>query len=173
MEAMVALGKSGGPVAFPIFSLLYKVRSDGLLESEIKYFSIRDNVTWMPQFIHRMVYPCLAAHGLIHCKNIDLQPRAQNPDDVKRMQRRFGDGGYQYHVLTIRPKITRSFESDRHREGSEVLTPLHVRRGHKKHYGPKYGKGLLFGSIEGVFWCPPTEVGHEKNGVVDKDYAIA
>ena len=51
--------------------------------------------------------------------------------------------------------------------------PRHVCRGHFAEYGPQFGKGLLFGRYAGRFFIPPHLRGDEKNGIVEKDYAVA
>lgn len=40
------------------------------------------------------------------------------------------------------------------------------------HYGPRYGKGLLFGKYEGKFWRPPTAKGDAEAGKRSPDYVL-
>jgi hypothetical protein len=51
-------------------------------------------------------------------------------------------------------------------------TPLTSVRGHMAEYGPKYGKGLLFGRIEGKFWIPQHVRGTEDCGIIEHKYII-
>jgi hypothetical protein len=50
--------------------------------------------------------------------------------------------------------------------------PLHTCRGHYKCYGPEWGTKPLFGKYVGRFFWHAHARGNEKNGVVDKDYAV-
>lgn len=50
--------------------------------------------------------------------------------------------------------------------------PLTTVRGHLARYGPKYGRGLLFGKIEGQFWIPAHARGSAGAGVVEHTYRV-
>jgi hypothetical protein len=109
---------------------------------------------------------------MLSCKNISLAPRRQpDAEAVKEATRRNGGhaAGYRYHVLVVRPPGAKSDHP-----GEEIGNmPRHVCRGHFAEYGPKFGKGLLFGRLEGRFYVPPHMKGDAKNGTVLKDYEVA
>jgi hypothetical protein len=76
-----------------------------------------------------------------------------------------------YHILKVRPISARKSAS---RPFSEVIgnMPLHTVAGCHHRYGPKYGRGLLFGKYEGKFWVAPHVRGNARSGIVNKDYEL-
>lgn len=90
-----------------------------------------------------------ATLNFLNASNVDVavpaRPRAE--------RRRIARTGVDVQTIVVRPP-------GKHRAGcgirpidsmETVLSPV---RGHFSHYGPKYGRGLLFGKIEGKFWVP-------------------
>lgn len=107
---------------------------------------------------------------LLGCKNVSLEPRDNDPKQVRRAVKRHGGtpDSYRYHVLVVRPPGAKSDAP-----AQEIgIMPRHVCRGHFAEYGPEFGKGLLFGKYSGRFYVPPHMKGNKKNGTVGKDYAI-
>lgn len=107
---------------------------------------------------------------LLGCKNVSLAARDPDPKQAKIATKRHGPTphGYRYHVLVVRPAGSKPGTP-----GQEIGNmPRHVCRGHFAEYGPKYGKGKLFGRLEGRFYIPPHMKGNAKNGVVEKDYEV-
>lgn len=74
-----------------------------------------------------------------------------------------------YKVIEIRPMRQSSCSS----EPGGTSYSEHICRGHRMRFGPKYGKGLLFGKYAGVFWCPPALKGNRNIGTVKKDYIVS
>lgn len=106
---------------------------------------------------------------ILGCKNVSLEPRDNEPKQVRRAIKRHGEGSYRYHVLVVRPPGARA-----NSPGLEIdVMPRHVCRGHFSEYGPEFNKGLLFGKYSGRFYVPPCLKGNLKNGEVVKDYEIA
>lgn len=108
---------------------------------------------------------------MLGCKNVSLAPKDNDPKQVRIATKRHGTNalGYRYHVLVVRPPGARSDAP-----AQEIgMMPRHVCRGHFAEYGPEFNKGLLFGKYAGRFYVPPHLKGDKKNGVVEKDYAIA
>lgn len=106
----------------------------------------------------------------LSCKNVDIAARDPEPKQARLARKRYGDTphDYRYHVLVVRPAGSRS-DAPAQEIGN---MPRHVCRGHFAEYGPKYGKGLLFGKYEGRFYVPPHVKGKRENGVVEKDYEV-
>lgn len=110
----------------------------------------------------------LGALNFLNCKNVHLveppRPRAQR----RRMER-----------TGVTVKVLNVTQIGRYRPGAKgaaanVGVPLTSVRGHPVEYGPKYGKGLLFGWIEGRFWIPQhargsAEFGEHRNSYRLKD----
>jgi hypothetical protein len=121
-------------------------------------------------WIHQLSGLMLDSLLMMACNNVSLEARESEPEQVKRATKKHGVNsfGYRYHVLVVRPPGSRG-----EGKGQEIGDmPRHLCRGHRARYGPKYGRGLLFGKYEGVFYIPPTIKGDPKNGTVVKDYAI-
>lgn len=57
-------------------------------------------------------------------------------------------------------------------EGEARLPRAHSRRAHWRHYGPKYGTGLLFGKYAGRVFVPASRAGYEALGSIDHAYAV-
>lgn len=108
--------------------------------------------------------------AMLSCKNVSLEPRDNDPKQVKRAIKRHGGtpDSYRYHVLVVRPPGAKS-----NTPSQEIgIMPRHVCRGHFAEYGPEFNKGLLFGKYSGRFYVPPCLKGDKKNGEVAKDYAV-
>jgi hypothetical protein len=122
----------------------------------------------------------LAGLMLLGCNNVSLSDRPMQRTEARRAAKRHGgdQGHYRFHVLVVRPP---GRKGEAKGEGVEIGTmPFHVARGHYQHYGPANvhhhrdgrDRGLLFGKYAGRFFVPPTVRGNEKNGIVDKSYAV-
>jgi hypothetical protein len=57
-------------------------------------------------------------------------------------------------------------------QGEGRLARSHSRRAHWRHYGPKYGTGLLFGRYAGRVFVPATRAGYRALGVIDHAYDV-
>jgi len=106
----------------------------------------------------------------LSCKNVNLSERGYGNKVEKWRRKKTGNqGGVRYHVLTVKPA-----GSGANTAGQDIgQIPRHMCRGHFSEYGPKYGKGLLFGKYEGRFYVPPHTKGDAKNGRVHKDYKVS
>lgn len=108
---------------------------------------------------------------ILGCKNVSLKPTEGESSHVKRAIKRHGGSpdDYRYHTLVVRPPGARHDSP-----GQDIgIMSRHVCRGHFAEYGDQFGKGLLFGRYSGRFYVPPCLKGDKKNGIVEKDYAIA
>lgn len=174
VHAFLAYGFKGQRVIFPFTCVSYNVNPDGQLGDRWDIYSMPGVVSHemtQEDFARNVFSPFMAVHTLMHCKNISLAEHAMGAEANRRMAKRFGDrdGGYRFHTLRIQQACGRS----RSAFGGETdVMPLHVCRGHYAKYGPEYGRGLLFGKYAGRFWVETHARGNEKNGVVDKDYAV-
>lgn len=104
------------------------------------------------------------------CKNVGMERVANDPRAVRLAERRVGSagGGYRYYVLTVKPP-----GSGPGVKGVPLgVMPQHVCRGHFSEYGPQFGKGKLFGKLEGRFFIPPHMKGKKENGIAEKDYLV-
>jgi hypothetical protein len=107
----------------------------------------------------------LGALNYMNCRNVDivepLRPRAQ-ARQIKRT-------GVQVSIINVFPigKSTRSKG-----KGGGQGVPLTSVRGHFACYGPDYGKGLLFGKLQGRFWIPQYARGDRDLGESRHDYAL-
>ena len=110
---------------------------------------------------------------LMHCRNVeteDVDPRRSMSRQMIRAQERKGLPFEYYKRLVVRP-ISKSRKTRKDVE-SGPKKRMHLCRGHFVEYGPKYGKGLLFGRIEGRFFIPPHVRGAAEVGLVEKEYVL-
>lgn len=100
------------------------------------------------------------------CRNVDIVEPKRERHERRRIERT----GIRVYNLTVFP-IGKSYRSsgpvDR---GAGV--PLTSVRGHFAHYGPEYGKKLLFGKYEGKFWIPQHARGSEEHGESHHNYTL-
>jgi hypothetical protein len=91
----------------------------------------------------------------------------ERPRAVRRRMERTGVRVSEIHV--------RSLSSHRRSSRHGVLqpgVPITSVRGHFAEYGPRFGKGLLFGKYEGKFWIPQHVRGSEEFGTVKHSYVV-
>lgn len=89
--------------------------------------------------------------NFLNCSNVDVA----EPDRPRPVRRRLDRTGVTVQTIVVRPPGRRTAGSPaaaRPIDAAEsVLSPV---RGHFSHYGPQYGRGLLFGRLAGKFWIP-------------------
>lgn len=108
----------------------------------------------------------LAALNFMSARNVELVEPSRSRAETRRLER-----------IGVSPEVIHVFPAGRQTrraEGapSEGSVPLTSVRGSWARYGPKYGKGLLFGKYEGKFWRPPTARGDVEAGERSPDYVL-
>ena len=119
-----------------------------------------------PDFYVNGLLTTLKALTFLNCRNVTLvephRPRAQ-----RRRLERAGVRISEIHVFpsgtTVRGQSMPVGAGGR---------PLHSVRGHIARYGPKWGRGLLFGKIEGEFWIPQHARGAAEHGTTDQHITL-
>jgi hypothetical protein len=107
----------------------------------------------------------LQSLNFLNCRNITVVEPKRERHERKRIER----SGVNVHEITILP----SGKTTRHRgEVVEGGVALHTVRGHFAHYGPRYGKGRLFGRLEGKFWVDMHARGSPEHGISIADYKL-
>lgn len=115
--------------------------------------------------------PSLLAISFMHCRNVDLLP-TEPPERLNRARVKRGKKALaRYYTLNIQP-MKEILHDEGQVEKTGLKRALHVCRGHFAHYGEAYGRGRLFGKLEGRFWMPATVKGNLKEGLVVKDYNV-
>jgi hypothetical protein len=108
----------------------------------------------------------LGALNFLNCRNVTIgEPQRPRPQ-----RRRLERAGLQIHEIQIAP-MGRSTRSGRNEEPIGMV-PLTSVRGHFAEYGPNYGKGLLFGKLEGRYWIPQHARGSSEFGESDHNYRL-
>lgn len=107
----------------------------------------------------------LQSISFMNCRNVDLVEPKRERHERKRIER-LGLRVYNINVFPI-GKTYRGQKS-----GPGLGTPLTSVRGHFAHYGPEYGRALLFGKYAGRFWIPQHARGSEEHGVSKHDYTL-
>ncbi len=91
-----------------------------------------------------------ASLNFLNASNVSIaEPARPRPE-----RRRIARTGVEVQTIVVRPPGKRRASSGAPRPlaaGESVLSPV---RGHFSHYGPDYGKGLLFGKYAGKFYIP-------------------
>lgn len=108
-----------------------------------------------------------ASLNFLNASNVSIaEPARPRPE-----RRRIARTGVEVQTIVIRPPGKRRATSTAPRPlaaGESVLSPV---RGHFAHYGPDYGKGLLFGKYAGKFYIPSHVRG--EGDAAPKDYVLA
>jgi hypothetical protein len=109
----------------------------------------------------------LKAYDLGNCVNVELAEPHRSRAERRRIER-FDVKVSEIHVRSI----SKSYRSNGKSVPLSPGVPLTSVRGHHSHYGPKYGRKLLFGKYEGRFWIPQHARGTEALGVIDQQYVV-
>jgi hypothetical protein len=120
--------------------------------------------------LYESAFTALFACSLLHCKNVTEQER-RLPRQQARARERKQLEPLLWKTLKVSP-IRRTPTSAVHAHARAHVKRSHLCRGHFAEYGPKYGKGLLFGKHAGRFWVPPVVKGSPEAGQVDKTYNV-
>lgn len=94
----------------------------------------------------------LDALNFLNCRNVGLEDAAM-PRPARRRLERAGAGDVKVQTINVYPAGKARSASTKGTPIGED-SPLSSVRGHFASYGPKYGKGLLFGKLEGRFFIP-------------------
>jgi hypothetical protein len=109
----------------------------------------------------------LDTFNMLNCVNVEIaephRPRAER----RRLQRT----GVTVHEIHVKP-TSRSYRGIGTPLSAIPSSPLSSVRGHYAQYGPKYGRGLLFGKYEGRYWIPQHIRGSEILGVSEQEYLV-
>jgi hypothetical protein len=113
----------------------------------------------------RTLLVLLGTLNFLSCRNVELE----EPQRPRAERRRLAAAGVTVKTLNVFP-VGRSTRGGAGNQSGGI--PLTSVRGSFHHYGPKYGRGLLFGKLEGKFWVPQHARGDAQNGRVEKDYRL-
>lgn len=107
-----------------------------------------------------------AALNFLNASNVDIA----EPARPRPVRRRIERTGVTVQTIVVRPPGKRRTQSGdggaRPIDAIEnVLSPV---RGHWSHYGPAYGRGLLFGKLAGKFWIPAHARGADPGSVPEQ-----
>jgi hypothetical protein len=108
----------------------------------------------------------LKATTFLNCTNVTIV----TPSRQRQLRRQIERTGVDVTEIQV-------FSSRRSVRGARVPAdsggmPLSTVRGHVARYGPKFGRGLLFGKYEGEFWIPAHARGDAENGTHEQRYTI-
>lgn len=109
----------------------------------------------------------LGTLNFLNCRNVDVV----EPQRSRAQARRIARTGVTVKTLSVFP-IGKSSRSGKTKNEDPLGTPLTSVRGHFARYGEKYGKGLLFGKYEGMFWHPQHARGSSESGTNENSYRI-
>lgn len=104
-----------------------------------------------------LFHPILMALSFTNCRNIEIVEVTATEKLQKARKKRGKPPKQPFKVINILPfgKVFRS--SNRTMVSEDGKIDFIIRRGSYGKYGPKFGRGLLFGKYEGMFWRPATK----------------
>lgn len=124
--------------------------------------------------VYYKVHPILLALSLMNCSNSEIVEIEAPPALQKSRIRKNKKPIVKYSVINIVPanrkQTKRKVKADESTEPAKIA--MHLRRGYFRKYGPKYGRGLLFGKYEGCFWEEPQVRGTLEAGLRVHDYKV-
>jgi hypothetical protein len=165
-----------GKIVNPLLTMEIPINADGTLADGAwptraiaeSLSHAEDNLVRLGKF---MVKPCLLAISFMHCKNVVMHAQDVPEKLGRAYRRRHGRELIRHHTIHIEPmKKVLATEGGIAENG--LKKALHICRGHWAQYGPQYGRGKLFGKIEGQFWIPAHVRGSAEQGVIDKRYVV-
>lgn len=112
--------------------------------------------------------PALAM-SFCHCKNVVLRDEVPPPKLSAKQEKRHGVPKVTYKTLEIQPMLGVLEREGGAGRGHTAQQALHICRGHFADYR-EHG---LFGKHKGIFWFDMHVRGHNRQGVVIKDYAVS
>lgn len=107
----------------------------------------------------------LGSLNFLNCRNVELVDPVRPRGERRRLERI----GVTVKTINVFPAGRTSRSASR---AEPLGVPLTTVRGHFAHYGPQYGRGLLFGRHAGRFWHPQTSRGTADLGERRHDYAL-
>jgi hypothetical protein len=109
----------------------------------------------------------LGALNFMNCRNVELVEPTRERHERKRLTRL----GVRVHTISVFP-VGRSTRNGPKAAGTGGGVPLTSVAGHFAHYGPEYGRGLLFGRLSGRYWIPQHARGAVEHGQSEADYRL-
>lgn len=115
----------------------------------------------------------LLSLSFMNCKNVRVVERVPDAHANRQHERKFGTGLVKHHVIEITPmRYATARTSKGTKQVAHAVPSLHVRRGHFKSFGERYGRARLFGKHEGRYWWENSLVGDVRSGMVESDYKV-
>lgn len=163
------------PTSGPCHIFRHAIRADGgpedinwvaLLAKRGQYKEIRDIEDPNGGVWQAAMVTLGASLNFLNASNVSIaEPSRPRPE-----RRRIARTGVEVQTIVVRPPGKRRASSGAARPldaAESVLSPV---RGHFAHYGPDYGKGLLFGKYAGKFYIPSHVRGEGE--IAPKDYVL-
>ena len=108
-----------------------------------------------------------AAMNFLNCRNVEAVEPRRSRHERRRIERALPG-------VVVKELVVRSLRRKGGTSGGTPgeAAPLHSVIGHFAEYGPRFGKGLLFGKHEGRYWVPAHARGVAEAGEVVKSYRL-
>jgi hypothetical protein len=115
--------------------------------------------------------PFHMALALLHCKNVELETSKPAAPLSKKWKKKTGNALVEWTnvVVQVPGRVVRRAPGVQHAESDQRL---HIVQGHFSEYGERYGKGKLFGRLEGRYWVPSHVRGNAEVGTLAHDYKL-
>jgi hypothetical protein len=165
IESFVWVGGStdGRPMQTvgPVHALQFAVAGDGE-PLDIHWLTL--DARYSPSNWDMATVTILGALNFLNCSNVEAVEPRRSRGERRRIERT----GITVTALTVYPTRARAGQAVSRASG----VPLTSVRGHFAEYGPRYGKGLLFGKYEGRFWVPMHARGSADEGISLHDRVV-
>ena len=166
--ALYAGGRSGDGTPVPTFGPLHCWRIAIYPDGEIADINwIQVNRDLPLQLWDNALMVWLDTMNMCNCVNVQIA----EPERPRAERKRVTRTGFRVNEIHIRP-ISKSYRGKGRPLSAVPSGPLSSVRGHMVHYGPQYGRGLLFGKYSGRFWIPQHIRGSEAHGVSEQEYSV-
>lgn len=150
------------PLTGPVHLFQYAIYDDGE-PADLHWAQLRPDVDL--DFWTNEQLVLLGTLNFMACRNVELvEPERPRPE-----RRRIARTGVKVHTLNVYPTGKATTGPGGERKGGSPLTSV---RGHFAHFGPQYGRKLLFGKYEGKFWIPQHARGDLEVGESKTDYRL-
>lgn len=143
----------------------------GLVEEAHGKQELKKSYAEVSQMMQRGVSWVMLTLDFINTDNIGIRNTSAKLKSGKKGKKYRGVEWHEVVIMKKRHPVMRKIFAAGDTQ-VRAISREHLRRGHWAHYGPKYGKGLLFGKFAGRFWLQPSIVGDSEEGKIVKGYAL-
>lgn len=164
-EPMVEYVHQKVPTTGPFHMFNFAIDEQGA-PLDIHWYDFTNGV-YGPEHWDMALMVLLTSLNYLNCKNVEIAEPSRPRAERRRMERTGSPSIYTINVFPPGQSSTKSAKGAP--VGGMPLSPV---RGHFAHYGPQFGKGLLFGKYSGRYWIGQHVRGSAELGENEVDYKL-